>query len=632
MPLEGGSRSSGPDVGTSVVDVRWVVLRYAHDLKRARKDQSYQWGTRRTKTSDAVRPASEPPWYRSGSVAPVLAGDGEHAPLDGVDRVAAAALDLEVGGGDGGDAGGERVGGPAAEGPAGLVDLPGRHADVAGDVGGTAATGGAHLDQLAGLLGEHGHDRHGVDPHGDRVPQQAQRLAGVAGHRGVGHPEAGRLDLAPVVGQHDLLVDDPRGVVDELLARCRELAHVLADGLDEGVHPLSGGLAPGPAELVGGEVGLVAVGLDGRGVDDPGPGALERVEHLLAARAALVQHDEGQVRLGLTRQGGEQVGLQLVVGLVDVVHDDALGPAEQRRARVQGQLTGGVGRGVEPDRLELGLGDLEVVEGLGHGALGEQRLGAGDEHVGRHPVVHRDVVRHGRHSATRRGQRPPPIARCPRWRLSAVRCGPQRLGMTGQIGRDDVVVQMFEISDSQIVAHRRASAERVDVLCAHEPDRIGSVDGSKVDAEPGAARGVLDAGVELRSREQHDAADGQHDAQVGKDLHRGERLRLLACVNTHVLRSAEATLSIPPLVVVARGTVGQGLAEVPGVERHAVVRIHGKHGHPPVDLTHRRGVPGVPVGMERKRDARGEVPVTRRCAQAWDIEEGVVGITAEIAQ
>ena len=139
---------------------------------------------------------------------------------------------------------------------------------------------------------------------------------------------------------------------------------VLAHGLDERVHRLAGGLAPRRAELVGGEVGLVAVGLDRRGVDDPGAGALEGVEHLLAPRPALVQHDEGEVGLGLPRERGEQVGLQLVVGLVEVVHDDALRPAEQRRAGVQGELTGGVGGGVEPDRLELGLGDLQLVEGL----------------------------------------------------------------------------------------------------------------------------------------------------------------------------------------------------------------------------------------------------------------------------
>jgi hypothetical protein len=131
------------------------------------------------------------------------------------------------------------------------------------------------------------------------------------------------------------------------------------------------------------------------------PRALERVEHLLAAASALVQHDEGEVGLGVDGQGREQVGLQLVARFVEVVDDDALGPAEERRARVEDELTGLVGGGVEPDRLEVGLADPQVVEGLGEGTLGEQRLGPADQHVRRHRVVHRDLVRHGRHSATR---------------------------------------------------------------------------------------------------------------------------------------------------------------------------------------------------------------------------------------
>src|SRR5689334_17785833 len=123
MPLEGGSRTSGPDVGTSVVDLRWVVLQCAHDLKRARKGQSYQWRGPPAKTSGVVG---------SGVVAGVLAGDRQHAPLDRVDGVAPTALDLEVGRGDRRDAGGQGVGGPAAQRTPGLVDLPRRHAEVAG--------------------------------------------------------------------------------------------------------------------------------------------------------------------------------------------------------------------------------------------------------------------------------------------------------------------------------------------------------------------------------------------------------------------------------------------------------------------------------------------------------------------
>ena len=263
-------------------------------------------------------------------------------------------------------------------------------------------------DELAHLLGEDRDDGHGVDPDGDGVPQQPQCLPRVPGQRGVGDPEARRLDLAAVVGEDDLLVDDAGRVVDELLAGGGELAHVLADGLDEGVHRLTGGLAAGPAELVGGEVGLVAVALEGRGLEDPGPRPAQRVEHLLAALAALVEHDEGEVGLGGVGDRGEQVGLEVLAGLVEVVDDEALGAAEERRARVQEQLTGLVGGGVHPDHLEVGLADPQLVEGLGQGPLGEQPLGPGDEDVRRHPVGDgHGVLGHGAHSATRHPRRGP---------------------------------------------------------------------------------------------------------------------------------------------------------------------------------------------------------------------------------
>ena len=86
---------------------------------------------------------------------------------------------------------------------------------------------------------------HGVDPGGDGVPQQAQGLPGVARDGRVGDPEARGLDLAAVVGVDDGVVDRALGVGDELRAGGGELAHVLADGLDEGAHALARDLAPG---------------------------------------------------------------------------------------------------------------------------------------------------------------------------------------------------------------------------------------------------------------------------------------------------------------------------------------------------------------------------------------------------
>ena len=100
--------------------------------------------------------------------------------------------------------------------PTGPVDLPRRHAELLGQLRRPAPAGRPDLDQLAQLGGEHGDDRHRVDAGGDGVAQHAQRLPRLPGDRGVGHPEAGRLHLAPVVDLDQPVVDDAR--------RCRRPA------------------------------------------------------------------------------------------------------------------------------------------------------------------------------------------------------------------------------------------------------------------------------------------------------------------------------------------------------------------------------------------------------------------------
>ena len=62
---------------------------------------------------------------------------------------------------------------------------------------------------------------------------------------------------------------------------------------------------------------------------------------------------------------------------------------------MKGQLSCLVGTGIQPNDLEVRLGHPQLVEGLGDGALREQLLGPGHEHVGRHPVLDRDLVTHG---------------------------------------------------------------------------------------------------------------------------------------------------------------------------------------------------------------------------------------------
>ncbi|GMA20108.1 hypothetical protein GCM10025862_21290 [Arsenicicoccus piscis] len=165
------------------------------------------------------------------------------------------------------------------------------------------------------------------------MPVEPQRLVGVPGDGGVGDPEAGGLDLARVVGRDDLLVDDAGRVGDQLRARRGELADVLADRLDERPHAVRGHPSACLAELLLDERRLVAVGLDGGALDHSGLGLLERVQHLFAAVAALVQDHEPDV-VGRRGEVGQQLGLQVVRGLVQVVHDDGRRVAEQAGARV----------------------------------------------------------------------------------------------------------------------------------------------------------------------------------------------------------------------------------------------------------------------------------------------------------
>jgi hypothetical protein len=313
-----------------------------------------------------------------GQPDPTGGGDGEDGALHGIHRVAAATLDLDVGGRD-------RLDGDAQPGPvpsgnrsAGLVDLPGSHAEGFGDPGRRPAPGRTHLDQGAQLRGEDGDDRHRVDAGRDRVAQQPQCLARLTGQSGVGDPEAARLHLARVIGLDHPLIDDPDRVGDQLAAGRRELAQILADRLDQRLNGTRRDLATLPAELMGDEVGLVSVGLDRRALDDLSPGRLQRVESLLAALTGLVHDDEREVgcRCGDQR---EDVGLQLLAALVEVLDDDRLRPAEERRARMQAQNPALVCRSSHPDRFEVRLGVAQLGEHRGQGALGEQPFRAGDE-------------------------------------------------------------------------------------------------------------------------------------------------------------------------------------------------------------------------------------------------------------
>ena len=126
--------------------------------------------------------------------------DRADGPLERVDRVGAAALDLLVGLGHRHDAGGHALRRPAGQLAAGLAHLERRDAQVAGDVVGTRrARGAAHPREVAQPGRERRVDRHRVGAGRQRVPQQPQRLVVAPLDRGVGDLEAGHLDPAGVV-------------------------------------------------------------------------------------------------------------------------------------------------------------------------------------------------------------------------------------------------------------------------------------------------------------------------------------------------------------------------------------------------------------------------------------------------
>src|ERR1035437_5739444 len=102
--------------------------------------------------------------------------DRQDCTLDGIDRVAATALDLEIRRGDGLNPPANALGIPAVELPAGLVDLPWCHRESLGQLGGGAATCAADLHHLAQLHRQHSDDRHRAVTSRDGVAYESQRL------------------------------------------------------------------------------------------------------------------------------------------------------------------------------------------------------------------------------------------------------------------------------------------------------------------------------------------------------------------------------------------------------------------------------------------------------------------------
>src|SRR5204862_3937531 len=126
----------GLDALQLLLDVRHVGSAFlvGKDARRRAGGGQEAAGAGRPDTVVRVRPERARSWsiYQRDRVAPKTSAivpscaDAEDGPLDGEDRVATAALDLDVRRGHGLDRAPEAVGRPVAQLPARLVHLPGR--------------------------------------------------------------------------------------------------------------------------------------------------------------------------------------------------------------------------------------------------------------------------------------------------------------------------------------------------------------------------------------------------------------------------------------------------------------------------------------------------------------------------
>ena len=132
-----------------------------------------------------------------------------------------------------------------------------------------------------------------------------------------------------------------------------------------------------------------------------------------------------------------------------------------------------------------------------------------------------------------------------------------------------------------------------------------------------------------RGKQQH-AARRRHHRHVRLQLDVFLQLGLRPRVLVHVRDCIETLPGIPFLVVVDLGIVRRLAREPLRMEGHGVAAVHLEDRNPPVDLAHRRRIPGVAVRMEGIGDAAGEVIVAGGRAHARHVEIGLFQITADV--
>ena len=108
------------------------------------------------------------------------------------------------------------------------------------------------------------------------------------------------------------------------------------------------------------------------------------------------------------------------------------------------------------------------------------------------------------------------------------------------------------------------------------------------------------------------------------------RLGLLARVGFDVLRRVLPAGAIPCLVIVLVRAVLHTLAPIAWMKRHRIAPQNLKNRNPPIQLAHRRGIPGIAMRMECVCDAGSQISIRSASAHARHVEIRRLQIAAKL--
>src|SRR5580693_10077619 len=202
--------------------------------------------------------------------------------------------------------------------------------------------------------------------------------------------------------------------------------------------------------------------------------------------------------------------------------------------------------------------------------------------------------------------------------------GDPAFGYAVVIGRNNLLGDRSEVRDPQEIAKRGPRGGAVAVRRAAFAGNVVNVDGAKVDAPAHHIRGVRHGRVQLRSGENNDPARGDDEAYFRLEFQRLLGVRLDAGIVAYVLRGILTALGIPSVVIEVARSILDTAAPVTRMERHAILGDEFVDRRPPIELAHRRRIPGIAMRVVGVCDPCREIVFWKSAAQTGHVLIGLV--------